>query len=175
MNNNNIEFPIIYNEKLEKEDFVEWMTEVMRARIKKPFIAVVILSILFYAIVAMSLIMNVKTVSSFYIILVSVCLVIALFFRNAVGNLLGNLRYKQYCLANNSSKSIVAFYEERLEIKVGEEVVTVLKYSDITKIVFTKHLLIIVFPHLTNCIVRQDGFTEDDFEIVQAYVTAGKK
>ena len=81
MNNNDVIFPIINNKSLQREDFVEWANEIFYTRIKIPFIIVISFSILFYAIVLVSLVLGMRIVSFFYIAEVSVCLIIALCFR----------------------------------------------------------------------------------------------
>lgn len=175
MNSNNIEFPIINNKNLQEEDFIEWMNEIIRARIKVPFIIVISLSVLFYAIVLLSVLLRMKVVSVFYIALVSICLLIALFFRYIMGRLLGRLRYNQYCLSRNECAGASVFYKDCLEIRAGNETVTRLSYADIRKTILTEHLFIIVFPHLTNCIVRRDGFSKNDFEIVKTWICGAIK
>ena len=156
----------VNNVPLRERDFIEWMDEIMSARIKVPFVIVVSLSAFFYAIVLASIILKMKVVAPFYIILVSVCLLIALFFRYAVSRLIGRLRYNQCRLSRNECQGTTAFYKDHLELRVGNEIITRLAYSDIRKVALTENLIIISFPHLTNCVVRRDGFTEKDFETI---------
>ena len=156
----------VNNLPLRESDFIEWMDEVMSARIKVPFVIVVSASVLFYAIVLVSALLNMKVVSSTTIVVVSVCLLIALFFRYAVSRLLGRLRYNQYRLSRNECNGTTVFCKDHLELRAGDEIITRLAYSNIKKIALTENLIIISFPHLTNCVVRRDGFTEKDFEII---------
>lgn len=170
MDNRDIIFPIKNSKSLQKEDFMEWMYKVMEARIKVPFIIVVSLSTLFYAIVFVSLLLDMRIVSAFYIALVSVCLSIALCFRFLVPKALGELRYSQACLMGQENSRVVLFYQDHLELRAGEETLTRLSYETIKKTDTSEHLFIIVFPKLVNCIVRRDGFSEADFRIVQAQI-----
>lgn len=73
MNNNDVIFPIINNKSLQREDFVEWANEIFYTRIKIPFIIVISFSILFYAIVLVSLVLGMRIVS-FFLYCRSVCL-----------------------------------------------------------------------------------------------------
>lgn len=158
------------NLPLREKDFIEWMDEIISIRTKVPFVATVSLCALFYAVVLASFLLNRKAVSSVYIILVSVCLVIALFFRYAISRLLGRLRYKQYRLCRNGCCGTTAFYQDHLELKAGNEIIARLSYHDIQKIALTENLIILSFPHLTSCVVRRDGFTEKDCEKVMAQI-----
>ncbi|MCD8357445.1 MAG: hypothetical protein LUE11_12895 [Clostridia bacterium] len=172
MNNDNVSFPIINSTSLQKEDFVEWVNEIFYTRIKVPFIIVTSLSILFYTIVLVSLILGMRIVSFFYIVEVSVCLIIALCFRFLIPNALAQWRYSQSCFVNkdSSSKREVFFYKDHLELRAGDETLTRLSYTFIKKIYLSEHLFIIVFPKQVNCIVRLDGFSETDFQIIQTRI-----
>lgn len=170
MNNNDNLFPIINNKRLQREDYIEWMTMVMDNRIKVPFIVVVSLSIVFYVLVLILLLLGMKTVSAFYIVLVSVCLIIALFFRLIIPGALGQLRYSQACLTNKDSRRTVIFYEDHLELKAEDEILTSLCYAIIKKTMVSNHLFIIVFPKMVNCVVRLDGFSEIDLKIIQTQI-----
>lgn len=167
MNNNDNLFPIINNKRLQREDYIEWMTVVINNRIKVPFIVVVSLSIVLYVLVLIQLLLGMKTVSAFYIVLVSVCLVIALCFRLIIPRALGQLRYSQACLASNDSGRTVIFYEDHLELKAEDEILTSLSYAIIKKTMVSDHLFIIVFPKMVNCVVRLDGFSKLDLKIIQ--------
>lgn len=165
----------VNNLPLRERDFIEWMDELMSARIKVPFVIVVSVSALFYAIILASVLLNMKVVSPFLVAVVSGCLLIALFFRYAVSRLLGRLRYNQYCLSRNECPGATAFYIDHLELRAGNEIITRLAYSNIKKITLTEDLIIISFPHLTNCVVRRDGFTEKDFEIILEQIKIGMR
>lgn len=170
MNKNNLvpdnDLLAVNNLPLRERDFIEWIDEVMSARIKVPFVIVISVSILFYGIVLVSVLLDMKVVSPIYIVLVTVCLLIALFFRYVVSRLLGRLRYNQYSLSRNECHGATAFYKDHLELRAGNETITQIAYSNIKKIALTENLIIISFPHLTNCVVRREGFTEKDFEII---------
>lgn len=174
MNKNNLvpdnDLLAVNNLPLRERDFIEWIDEVMSARIKVPFVIVISVSVLFYAIVLVSVLLKMKVVSPIYIVLVTVCLLIALFFRYAVSRLLGRLRYNQYCLSRNECHGTTAFYKDHLELRAGNETITQITYSEIKKIALTENLIIISFPHLTNCVVRRDGFNEKDFEIIMEQI-----
>ena len=165
---NNDVFPIINNKNLRKEDFIEWTNEIFRSRIKIPFIVVIVLSVIFYIILIVSFIMGIKAVSSFYIILVSVCMLIALCFRFFIPNILGKWRYAQFSLANiNSYHRSVVFFEDCLDLRAEDKILSRLPYKMIQNISFTKHLLIINFPQLVACIVRFDGFSKNELSTIQ--------
>ena len=57
----------VNNVPLRERDFIEWMDEIMSARIKVPFVIVVSLSAFFYAIVLASIILKMKVVACFLI------------------------------------------------------------------------------------------------------------
>ena len=151
---------------LRESDFTECMDELLGARIKTPFVIVVIFSALFYAIALASVLLNMKIVSMLYVAIVSLSLLVPLFFRYSVSKFLGRLRYKQYCLAKNNCHQATVFYKDHLEIRAGNEIITQLAYSYIRKVLLTENLIIITFPYLSNCIVRRDGFTEKEFESI---------
>lgn len=151
---------------LRESDFTECMDELLGARIKTPFVIVVIFSALFYAIALASVLLNMQILSLLYVAIVSLSLLVALFFRYSVSKFLGRLRYKQYCLAKNNCHQATVFYKDHLEIRAGNEIITQLAYSYIRKVLLTENLIIITFPYLSNCIVRRDGFTEKEFESI---------
>jgi len=165
----------VNNLPLRERDFIEWMDKVTKKRTKVPFIIGVSVSALFYALILVSVLLNMKTVSTIYIILVTVCLLIILFSRYGVSRWIGRLRYNQYCLSRNENHGLAAFYKDHLELRAGNEVMTRLAYSNIEKITLTENLMIISFPHLTNCVVRRDGFTEKDFETVLEHIKSEMK
>lgn len=160
----------VNNLPLREKDFIEWMDKIIRARTKVFFIIGVSVSALFYALILVSVLLDMKTVSPIYIVLVTVCFLVALFSRYGISRLLGRLRYNQYCLSRNENHGLAAFYKDHLELRAGNEVITSLAYSNINKITLTENLMIISFPHLTNCVVRRDGFTEKDFEIILEHI-----
>ena len=70
----------VNNLPLRERDFIEWMDELMSARIKVPFVIVVSVSALFYAIILASVLLNMKVVSPFLVAVVSGCLLICFVF-----------------------------------------------------------------------------------------------
>lgn len=164
----------VNNLPLQESDFIEWMDEVIKARTKVPFV-VISVSILFYGFVLVCAFLDMKAVSSIYIVLVTACLLIALLLRYTVSRPLGRLRYNQYSLSRSECHRTIVFYKDHLELRAGNETITRLAYSNIKKIALTKNLLIISFPHLTNCVARRDGFAEKDFNIIMEHIKSGMK
>lgn len=175
MNHNDMERPIIYNKPLQKEDFIEWMNEMVRKRIKIPFTVVLIFTALFYILFLVLTILGMRTVSIWYVILVSICFITALFFQYGMPRILGQLRYNQYCFTRSNVNRTIVFFEDYLELKVGNEQITSLPYGNIRKTAFTEHLYVMAFPNYVQCIVRQDGFSENDFNIIQERINEKTK
>jgi hypothetical protein len=170
MNNNNIALPITNSKTLQKEDFIERMNEIISKRIKIPFAIVLIFTSLFYIMAFVFALLGIKTVSIWYVLIVSTCLIIALFVKYGLSTVLGQLRYNQYSLTRSGSNRAIVFYKDYLELKVGNEAITTLPFVTIRKTILTEHLYIISFPNMVSCAVRRDGFTENDFEIIQARI-----
>lgn len=170
MRYDNISFPIENKETLQREDFIEWMTAIMVSRIQIPFRVVVGASMAFYGIILLQLLLGMRLVSVFYIMEVSVCLAIALFFRFVVPNVLGRLRYRQACFTSKGSQKSILFYEDHLELKAEDTQLTALPYTMVKKMTVSKHLLILVFPHMVHCVARKDGFSGNALEAIQAQI-----
>ncbi len=156
----------INSQKLKEHDLVEWQYAVMTNSAKAAFVIVAAGTAIIFiaALIAKFLQINIVSIST--LTLIAICFLVAIFCRFVCPNLLGKLRYKQYCATHNS-KGRVVFYADHLETMVGDETVQKLFYTDIKRIIVSENLYIMTFPHLIHCIVRRDGFSSENFDIVQ--------
>lgn len=157
----NTEILAINNKHLLKSDFIEFENSTIRKRGKVFFWIVIICSGIIYALAIIS------TISNSSLVLITVCLIITLLLYILYPSWLGGVRYRQYCMTHNRATRIV-FFADRVETMVGDETIQTLYFKDLKHIFMTKNLYIMLFQNHVYGILRKDGFSQGDFETVEA-------